>query len=449
MLEKNLSGCIVFSSVSEKESCCERTENMNEYENRLKWFHEARFGLYIHFGLYSIPGRGEWTMYSERIPAPEYARLADQFRPEPGCAKEWISAAAAAGAKYVVLTTRHHDGYCLFDSQCSDFTSVKRGPGRDLVREYAEAARAAGLRVGFYYSLLDWRFPGYFEPEKYPESREALIAQAHDQVRELMTNYGKIDLLEYDGGWDSRLRTGRPQWAEFWRSAELNAMVRKLQPGILINDRSGTDEDLETPEQEVRPGSRGVSESCMCIGDSCAWGYTRFNPNWKTAEQLLQHLIQAAQGGGNFLLNVGPDPAGRIRSEELDRLAALGSWLRENGEAVYNAFPCSLIGSAKPGTVDLNLQGPWTRKGSCGYWCMFRWPGVEAVAVRIKTPVKRVTLLKTGEEFPFEWDARTQRLKIRGLPVFPPDALCSVLKVEFEGVPELGTEEDLSRWLAG
>ena len=388
-------------------------------------------------------------MYSERIPAPEYARLADQFRPEPGCAKEWISAAVAAGAKYVVLTTRHHDGYCLFDSQYSDFTSVKRGPGRDLVREYAEAARAAGLRVGFYYSLLDWRFPGYFEPEKYPESREALIAQAHDQVRELMTNYGKIDLLEYDGGWDSRLHTGRPQWAEFWRSAELNAMVRKLQPGILINDRSGTDEDLETPEQEVRPGSRGVSESCMCIGDSCAWGYTRFNPNWKTAEQLLQHLIQAAQGGGNFLLNVGPDPAGRIRSEELDRLAALGSWLRENGEAVYNAFPCPLIGSAKPGTVDLNLQGPWTRKGSCGYWCMFRWPGVEAVAVRIKTPVKRVTLLKTGEEFPFEWDARTQRLKIRGLPVFPPDALCSVLKVEFEGAPELGTEEDLSRWLAG
>ena len=422
---------------------------MNENEKRLKWFHEARFGLYIHFGLYSIPGRGEWTMYSERIPAPEYARLADQFRPEPGCAKEWISAAVAAGAKYVVLTTRHHDGYCLFDSQYSDFTSVKRGPGRDLVREYAEAARAAGLRVGFYYSLLDWRFPGYFEPEKYPESRKALIAQAHDQVRELMTNYGQIDVLEYDGGWDARLTTKRPQWAEFWHSAELNAMVRKLQPGILINDRSGTDEDLETPEQEVRPGSRGVSESCMCIGDSCAWGYTRFNPNWKTAEQLLQHLIQAAQGGGNFLLNVGPDPAGRIRSEELDRLAALGSWLRENGEAVYNAFPCPLIGSAKPGTVDLNLQGPWTRKGSCGYWCMFRWPGVEAVAVRIKTPVKRVTLLKTGEEFPFEWDARTQRLKIRGLPVFPPDALCSVLKVEFEGAPELGTEEDLSRWLAG
>ena len=422
---------------------------MSQQEDRMKWFHEARFGIYVHYGLYSILGRGEWTMYSERIPAAEYAALSDQFRPEPGCAKEWVEAAVSAGAKYMVLTTHHHEGFCLFDSKYSDFTSVKRGPKRDLVREYTEAARAAGLRVGLYYSLLDWRFPGYFEPEKYPESRDALLAQVHNQVRELMTNYGKIDLLEYDGGWDARLKTKRLQWAEFWHSADLNAMVRKLQPGIIINDRSGTDEDIVTPEQEVRPGRECASESCMCIGDSCAWGYTRFNPNWKTSEQLLQHLIQAAQGGGNYLLNIGPDPAGRIRNEELERLHAMGDWLRVNGEAVYNAFPCPLIGSSKPNTVDLNLQGPWTQKGKFGYWCIFRWPGAEATAVRIKIPVKRVTLLKTGEEFPFEWNGRTQLLKVRGLPVFPPDALCSVLKVEFEKEPELGAEEDYSLWLKG
>ena len=219
---------------------------MSQQEDRMKWFHEARFGIYVHYGLYSILGRGEWTMYSERIPAAEYAALSDQFRPEPGCAKEWVEAAVSAGAKYMVLTTHHHEGFCLFDSKYSDFTSVKRGPKRDLVREYTEAARAAGLRVGLYYSLLDWRFPGYFEPEKYPESRDALLAQVHNQVRELMTNYGKIDLLEYDGGWDARLKTKRPQWAEFWHSADLNAMVRKLQPGIIINDRSGTDEDIVT-----------------------------------------------------------------------------------------------------------------------------------------------------------------------------------------------------------
>ena len=419
------------------------------YEERMKWFHEARFGIYVHFGLYSQLGRGEWTMYSERIPAQEYAELADRFLPEPGCAEEWAAAARSAGAKYIVLTTRHHEGYCLFDSQYSDFTSMKHGPCRDLVREYVDAARKAGLRVGLYYSLLDWQFPGYFEPEKYPESREALIRQVHGQVRELMTNYGKIDLLEYDGSWDSRMRQSRASQAEFWQSEKLNAMVRELQPEIIINDRSGTDEDIETPEQVVREGRQRVSESCMCIGDSCAWGYTRFNPNWKSAEQLLQYLIQAAQGGGNYLLNIGPDPQGHIRNEELERLQALGEWLKVNGEAVYAAQSCKLIGAAQPGTLDLNLQGPWTRRGNTGYWCIFRWPGTTATAVKVGTPVKRVTLLKTGEEFPFRWNPETGRLVICDLPVLPPDALCSVLKVEFESEPQRKAEYDLAAWLNG
>lgn len=419
------------------------------YEERMKWFHEARFGIYVHFGLYSQLGRGEWTMYSERIPAQEYAELADRFLPEPGCAEEWAAAARSAGAKYIVLTTRHHEGYCLFDSQYSDFTSMKHGPCRDLVREYVDAARKAGLRVGLYYSLLDWRFPGYFEPEKYPESREALVRQVHGQVRELMTNYGKIDLLEYDGSWDSRMRQSRASQAEFWQSEKLNAMVRELQPEIIINDRSGTDEDIETPEQVVREGRQRASESCMCIGDSCAWGYTRFNPNWKSAEQLLQYLIQAAQGGGNYLLNIGPDPQGHIRNEELERLQALGEWLKVNGEAVYAAQSCKLIGAAQPGTLDLNLQGPWTRRGNTGYWCIFRWPGTTATAVKVGTPVKRVTLLKTGEEFPFRWNPETGRLVICDLPVLPPDALCSVLKVEFESEPQRKAEYDLAAWLNG
>ena len=139
----------------------------------MQWFNEARLGIYIHYGLYSILGRGEWTMYSERIPAQEYAKLADQFFPAPRCAEEWVETALAAGAKYVVLTTRHHEGFCLFDSKYSDFTSTKCGCKRDIVAEYVEAARKAGLRVGLYYSLLNWRSPGYFEPEKYPDSYQA------------------------------------------------------------------------------------------------------------------------------------------------------------------------------------------------------------------------------------------------------------------------------------
>ena len=419
------------------------------YEERMKWFREARFGIYVHFGLYSILGRGEWTMYSERIPAAEYAKLADQFNPAPGCAKEWVETAKAAGAKYMVLTTRHHEGFCLFDSQYSDFTSVKHGCKRDIVREYVEAARAAGMKVGLYYSLLDWRFPGYFEPEKFPENKEALLKQIHGQVRELMTNYGKIDILEYDGGWDAKLKLDKPGWAEFWKAAELNAMVRELQPTIIINDRSGKKEDIETPEQVVRAGKELMTESCMCIGDSCAWGYTRFNPNWKTSEQLLQHLIQAAQLEGNYLLNIGPDPQGHIRNEEIERVQQVGIWLQKNGEAVYDSQRCALIGSSQPGLVDLNLQGPWTRKGNIGYWCIFRWPGNTATAVMVGTPVKRVTLLTTGEEFEFQWNEKTGRLKIFGLPELPPDPLATVLKVEFESVPERKKEEDLSSWISG
>ena len=413
----------------------------------MRWFRESRFGLYVHFGLYSRLARGEWTMYSERIPAAEYARLAEGFCPARGCAQEWCQAARAAGAKYIVLTARHHDGYCLFDSACSQFTSVRTGPRRDIVGEFVEAARAAGLHVGLYYSLLDWRFPGYFEPGRHPDSARRLVEQAHRQVRELMEGYGRIELLEYDGAWDARLGNSREENARFWRSAELNEMVRSLQPDIIINDRSGTDEDIETPEQVVRGGRRRMTESCMCIGDSCAWGYARFNPNWKSAEQLLQHLVQAVQLDGNYLLNVGPCPDGGIRAEEYTRLCRIGKWLGENGEAIYGAGSCALVGASQPGTVDLNLQGPWTRKGSTGYWCVFRWPGREATAVRVGTPVKSVSLLATGEEFKFSWSGKDGRLKIMGLPPLPPDPLASVLKVEFEGVPERMEEKDLSAWL--
>ena len=387
-------------------------------------------------------------MYSERINPEEYAKLANDFLPEPGCAEEWVATAKAAGANYMVLTTRHHEGFCLFDSKVSDFTSVKLGPKRDIVREYVDAARKAGLHVGFYYSLLDWRFPGYFEPEKYPESKDALVKQVHEQVRELMTNYGKIEILEYDGGWDAKLQKNRAGWSEFWHAKELNAMVRELQPGIIINDRSGEDEDIETPEQVVRAGKlQALTESCMCIGDSCGWGYIRFNPNWKTSEQLLQHLIQASQLGGNYLLNIGPDPKGHIRNEELERLQALGRWLSIHGEAVYGAERCNLIGASEPGLVDLNLQGPFTRKGNNAYWCIFRWPGKVATAVNVGTKPLRVTLLESGKEYPFDWNADTGKLTIHDLPVLPPDALCSVLKIEFESIPQRKAEPDLASWL--
>ncbi len=413
------------------------------------WFHQARLGIFVHFGLYSMLERGEWVMYTERIPAGEYAGLADQFNPRHFNADDWADLAVRAGAKYMVLTTRHHDGFCLYDSQVSDFTSVKTAAKRDFIAEYVAACRKRGLKVGLYYSLLDWRFPGYFEPEQFPESSRAVVEQAHAQVRELMTRYGKIDMLSYDGGWTAKMDLDPVRMAQFWRAEELNAMVRELQPGILINGRSGTPEDIDTPEQQVTASAPGrFWESWMTVGDFVGWGYVRFNPNFKTMPQLIQNLVTAAQGEGNLMLNIGPDGDGRIRAEEALRLSQIGDWLRENGEAVYASERCELIGHATTGEVDINLHGPWTRQGKVGYWHLFRYPSNgKLTQIQLDTPVKAVTLLKTGEALDFRFDARRGKLHISGLPANLPDQNVTVVKVEFEDIPRRRRETDLSAWL--
>ena len=421
---------------------------MMTYEERLKWFHEARFGIYVHFGLYSLLERGEWTMYSERISPKDYDHLADMFNPLPGAAREWCRLAKRAGAKYIVLTTRHHEGFSLFDSKYSDFTSAKRGCKRDIVREYVDAARAEGLKVGLYYSLLDWRYPGYFEPAKYPENRDALVEYVHNQVRELMTNYGEISLLEYDGGWMPDLNPDKEFQINFWRARELNAMVRELQPGIIINNRSGLQEDLDTPEQVIKAATPGRGcESCMCIGDSCCWGYTRFNPNWKSSTQLIQNLVNAAQGEANYLLNIGPMPDGRLRAEEIERLNDIGDWMLGNEKAIRKSQRCELIGSSQPGVVDLNLQGPWTRQGKTGFWHLFRYPGTVATAVRVGTRPVKAKLLATGEELTVAYDEKYSKMTISGLPALPYDRHCTVIEVEFEDIPRLQPEPDKAAWL--
>jgi alpha-L-fucosidase len=410
------------------------------YEERMRWFHKARFGMFIHWGLYALHGQGEWAMRRQRIPFDEYRKLADRFNPKRFDADAWAQLARDAGCKYMVLTTRHHDGFCLFDSQVSDFTSVKTAAGRDFVAEYVKACRKAGLKVGFYYSLLDWRFPGYHHPEKYPASKEALVRQYHEQVRELLSNYGRIDVLWYDGHWLSGHAGTDEDRAAFYRSAEVNRMARKLQPHILINNRSGIQEDLDTPEQRVKASEPGRGwESCMTIGDSCGWGYIKNSPNMKTVPQLLQHLVTAASGEGNFLLNVGPKPDGGIRSEESKRLRAMGEWLGDHGEAIYGSQRCEL-GDA--------LLGPWTRKGKVGYWCIFRWPGREAQAPLVDTRATSATLLSTGEKLKLRRESNG-RLVISGMPARPPHPHVNVIKVRFADEPRKMVEEDWSAWLTG
>ncbi len=419
------------------------------YRERMRWFHRARFGMFIHWGLYSLLGRGEWVMLRERIPAEEYARLARRFHPGRFDPDAWASLARAAGMKYMVLTTRHHDGFCLFDSRLSDFTSVKTAAKRDLVGEYVRACRKAGLKVGFYYSLLDWRFPGYWEPRRYRASAEAMVRQAHGQMRELMSNYGRIDYVFYDGEWVPRL-PGSRSMAEgkaapsplpaFWRSRQLNAMVRRLQPHIILNNRSGLDEDVDTPEQHVtasRPG-RGW-ESCMTIGDSCGWGYVRNNPNFKTVPQLLQNLVNAAAGEGNYLLNCGPRPDGTVRREEGDRLRAMGKWLARNGEGVYGSQRCALSGG---------MIGAWTRKGNTGYLHLFRYPGAEAVVPDVATRARSAELLATGRKLKLHQE-HNGRLVISHLPARPPHPHVNTVKVRFAAEPTSSKDKDLAAWLRG
>lgn len=420
------------------------------YAQRMKWFHEARFGMFIHFGPYARTERGEWTMFMERIPTAEYAKYTREFNPKKFDAREIVDLAAGAGMKYMALTTRHHDGYCMFDSSVSDLTSVKMAPKRDFVAEYVEACRKAGLKVGLYYSLLDWRFPGYFEPKKYKKSAEAMVQQVHDQVRELMTNYGKIDVLWYDGHWLAHGLAGIKNVAGFWRAKELNAMVRSHQPGILINNRSGIDEDLDTPEQHVTASKAGRGwESCMTMGDFCGWGYIRNNPNYKSTGQLIQHLVTAAAGEGNFLLNIGPKPDGTIRKEETTRLKEIGAWMKKNGEAIYGSQRCHLWGGLSGVPLsEWNMLGRWTAKKNAGYLHIFRWPGEEAVIPLVKTKAISATILQTGKKVKIRQEYNG-RLVLSGLPKTPPHPDNTVIKVEFAGPPQMLIEKDRAAWLTG
>jgi len=382
----------------------------------MSWWIEARFGMFIHWGLYAIPAHGEWVMYCERIPKNEYARLAQKFNPKRFDADKWVALAKEAGAKYMVLTTRHHDGFCLWDSEVSDFTSIKTAAKRDFVAEYVEACRKAGMRVGFYYSLLDWRWPAYWEgPDKNPEGWKEFRNYVHTQVRELMSKYGKIDVLWYDGGW--------PRSPDAWQSEQLNSMVRNLQPDIIINNRSGLPEDFDTPEQRIE-GSNRPWESCMTI-DDLWWGYHPGDPNLKSPMQLVRNLVKCVAGNGNFLLNVGPKADGTIPVEQAIRMRVIGRWLRRNGESIYGA------GSAPFPQPHL---GQVTLKRDRVYVHVMCWPGREMCVTGINNRVLKTYMLATGKRLPFE--QKEDRLFIRGLPLRSPDPIATVVVLEIEGKPE-------------
>jgi alpha-L-fucosidase len=259
-----------------------------------RWFADARFGLFVHWGMYALYSRGEQVLFREHLKPSLYRQRAAEFRADRYDPAAWAALAREAGMRYAVLTAKHHDGFCLFDSAVSDLSSAKTGAGRDLLREYVDAFRAAGLHVGIYYSLADWQWPAYFQgPKRDPDGFARFLEYTHAQVRELCSNYGMIDILWFDGAW--------PHTPEVWRAAGLLEMIRSLQPNILINDRTGLPGDFDSPEQHILGGvATRPWESCITAVER-HWGYHAGERLWKSPAQVIHMLAQVAEGGGNLV----------------------------------------------------------------------------------------------------------------------------------------------------
>jgi alpha-L-fucosidase len=320
-------------------------------DSRIAWWRDAKFGLFLHWGVYSIPGRGEWVQWNEQIPVDEYAKLAQQFKPTNFDPDAWAMIAKDAGMKYSVLTSRHHDGFALFDDPGSSFTAMKSASHRDFVADYVAAVRKAGLHVGFYYSPLDWRYPGFFFPDIYKANAEEMREQYHRQLHELASHYGKLDIVWFDGGGANWLGFGgvqfkggwhaRPKGQDYigsfsWKDEEAVADLRRLQPTILVNDRTDAPADFRSREGDGAMGdfdNRHPWELCTTITEG-AWGYQP-NAKVKSFDQIVKLLVGAVGRDGNLLLNVGPRPDGQIEPAQAQRLKEVGDWLKTNGQSIY------------------------------------------------------------------------------------------------------------------
>ena len=331
------------SSINFKSLGGMRCEELNLPPEDMQWWRDAKVGMFVHWGLYSILGRGEWVRHNEQIPWEEYTALADQFNPKDFDMHEWTDLAKDFGAKYMVMVTRHHDGFALWNSPGSyqHFTSYDTASHRDFVKEYTDCAREAGLRVGLYYSPMDWRFPGYFDPkgENDPANADnALLMkkQCYDQVEELVSQYGKIDILWYDGGWLAHKGSDTSSsW--FWEPVKLNKMARKYNPMMIMNPRSGWEGNFYCDEGSHEITGKIIPvpwEKNMCVCSGCSWGWMADDPV-SDFDWLIHMIVDVVCRDGNILLNIGPDKDGHVRPDVAERMREIGAWLRENGESIY------------------------------------------------------------------------------------------------------------------
>lgn len=409
--------------------------SINEYkeeiaksrDRRMDWWRQARFGMFVHFGLYSQPGRHEWAQAQENIPVDEYEKLADSFDPKPGAPREWAKLAKQAGMKYMVLTTRHHEGFSLWDSKVNPYNSVNFGPKRDIVREYVDACREFDLGIGFYSSLMDWHHPDAWKCAFDKEARDRFLKYIETLNTELLTNYGKIDILWYDvaqpmGTWEG------------WNALEMNQRMRRLQPDIVINNRSYLDEDFSTPEEHVTAQDHDW-EACMTF-NGLSWGYMDSSQTCNysyTPQQIIRMLNTCASKGGNLLLNIGPKPDGSVPEDAVEPLKTVGAWLSENGKAVYG----HLVKNGEKLLIGGNGVCGASGKGNSVFLWNWIWPdgGQMGIGGYEQAP-KAVRLLKDGSEIDFEYKHRSVILK--NLPGSSPDkhAGIAVIEMEFDNKPE-------------
>ncbi len=397
---------------------------------RTAWFTDARFGMFVHWGAYAVPARNKtgglasFVMKDEGIPVAEYEKFADAFNPIQFDPAQWMGIAKSAGMRYLIFTSKHHEGFCMFDSALTDYDAVDRGPGRDIAGELVKAARDAGMKIGFYYSMLDWHQPDY--TANFPKYVDEYL---FGQVRELCTNYGPIDCIWFDGEWDHPI--------EQWRSPALIDMIRDLQPNALINDRIGKGErgktflvDFYTREQpseiqhttEFERRSTIPWEACMTIGNS--WGYKEGDAPLKSSAELIRYLVNVASRGGNLLLNVGPTADGVIPPQFVSRLQEIGVWMDKNGESIYRTqgspFPALPVGKC-------------TTKGNRLYIHVESPPAEPIQLLGLKNAIIKAWYLADGTEVPFNDEAKTIELS-GGLA----DPAVTTIAVELDGRPRIG-----------
>ena len=432
---------------------------MSSYKTRktpgdTKWFTQDRFGMFIHWGLYAMPARHEWVKNQECTPEDEYQRYFEMFDPDLYNPKEWAAQAKAAGMKYAVLTTKHHEGFCLWDSKFTDYKSTNTPAKRDLIKEYVDAFREAGLRIGFYYSIIDWHHP-HFTVDRYHPRRNDPNAQAlnegrdmkvyaqymRDQVQELLSNYGKIDILWFDFSYEGDDKWPNGKGRNEWESEKLLALVRKLQPGIIVDNRTDIEQDLWTPEQfqpeewlkHEETGEYVVWEACQTFSGS--WGYYRDEMTWKSPEMLIRMLINTVSLGGNLLMNVGPTARGFLDKRAQDALNVYAEWMKYNARSIYG---CTMAEPDILPSLPPDCRFTQSEDGKRLYLHLLAWPFKHVQLPKMADKVKYIQMLHDGSEVRYTVGElkhfgvglpKEEGLVVVELPVVKPDITVPVLEI--------------------